>query len=225
MNFQFRENIERLSRDAMLTYIGDLEAKLSELQPDATTAAAGYLAKAFRLTPKEAAVLLALSDGRPHSKDGILTMVYGGLDEPMVKIVDVFICKLRRKLTGSGIEIGTLWGQGYVVEDTAPLLAVMRGEKPLNGQPTAPLTDGRSRGDEARPLGSMRDAALAFIRKQAVAGKARFPSKALEIAIEHRTAGSTMVRNLEKGGHLTVLKAPRRTGRSPVVSEWVVKLT
>ncbi len=46
--------------------------------------------------------------------------LYGGMDEPDLKIIDVFICKLRKKLTatnGGDKYIRTVWGQGYVLRD------------------------------------------------------------------------------------------------------------
>ena len=49
-----------------------------------------------------------------------LNHLYGGQDEPELKIIDVFICKLRKKLSkASGGEqyIGTVWGRGYVLRD------------------------------------------------------------------------------------------------------------
>jgi two-component system cell cycle response regulator CtrA len=46
--------------------------------------------------------------------------LYGGMDEPELKIIDVFICKLRKKLseaTGGDNYIETVWGRGYVLRD------------------------------------------------------------------------------------------------------------
>ena len=50
----------------------------------------------------------------------ILNHLYGGMDEPELKIIDVFICKLRKKLseaTGDPSYIETVWGRGYVLRD------------------------------------------------------------------------------------------------------------
>lgn len=74
-----------------------------------------------RLTGKEYQVLelLALRRGTILSKDAFLNHLYGGMDEPEMKIIDVFICKLRKKLTvagGRGL-IGTIWGQGYILRE------------------------------------------------------------------------------------------------------------
>jgi two-component system cell cycle response regulator CtrA len=49
-----------------------------------------------------------------------LNHLYGGMDEPELKIIDVFICKLRKKLaeaTGGDNYIETVWGRGYVLRD------------------------------------------------------------------------------------------------------------
>ena len=52
-----------------------------------------------------------------------LNHLYGGMDEPELKIIDVFICKLRKKLseaTGDENYIETVWGRGYVLRDPEP---------------------------------------------------------------------------------------------------------
>jgi two-component system, cell cycle response regulator CtrA len=75
------------------------------------------------LTGKEYAVLelLTLRKGVVLTKEAFLNHLYGGMDEPEVKIIDVFICKLRKKLAqaGAGELIGTVWGRGYVMRDPA----------------------------------------------------------------------------------------------------------
>lgn len=61
-------------------------------------------------------MLLGLLKGRPFvTKDQAMTVLYGDrIDEmPEEKIVDVFDCKIRRKVKGHGIEIETIWGQGW----------------------------------------------------------------------------------------------------------------
>jgi hypothetical protein len=47
-------------------------------------------------------------------------MVCGGVAEPELKIIDVFVCKLRKKLSmacGGENYIETVWGRGYVLRD------------------------------------------------------------------------------------------------------------
>ncbi len=70
------------------------------------------------LTGIEMKVLAALADKWPRvlSKEQIMDAVYDLTDdEPMMKIVDVFICKLRKKLAPLGVSITTSWGQGYAL--------------------------------------------------------------------------------------------------------------
>jgi two-component system cell cycle response regulator CtrA len=77
--------------------------------------------KPVTLTKKEyqIAEILALRKGVVLSKEAILDHLYGGLDEPNPKIIDVFICKIRKKLQAMGVEdfIETNWGRGYMVID------------------------------------------------------------------------------------------------------------
>ncbi|MGU9962014.1 MAG: response regulator transcription factor [Candidatus Puniceispirillales bacterium WSBS_2018_MAG_OTU23] len=78
----------------------------------------------LKLTSKEYHILelLSLRKGRTLSKANFINHLYGGIDEPESKIIDVFICKLRRKmadLTDGDNYIHTVWGQGYVLRDTA----------------------------------------------------------------------------------------------------------
>ncbi len=77
--------------------------------------------RAVHLTGKEYAVLelLTLRKGVVLTKEAFLNHLYGGMDEPEVKIIDVFICKLRKKLASAGAAelIGTVWGRGYVLRE------------------------------------------------------------------------------------------------------------
>ena len=75
------------------------------------------------LTGKEYAMLelLALRKGTTLTKEMFLNHLYGGMDEPELKIIDVFICKLRKKLSlacGGANYIETVWGRGYVMRET-----------------------------------------------------------------------------------------------------------
>ncbi len=83
---------------------------------------------AVHLTGKEYAILelLVLRKGMVLTKDAFLNHLYGGMDEPEMKIIDVFICKLRKKLqlAGAGHLIGTVWGRGYMLRDEERAAAV-----------------------------------------------------------------------------------------------------
>jgi two-component system, cell cycle response regulator CtrA len=87
----------------------DLDRKMAEIN-----------GKPLHLTGKEYQILelLSLRMGMTQTKDMVLNHLYGGMDEPEMKIIDVFICKLRRKLTnasGGKSFIETIWGRGYVM--------------------------------------------------------------------------------------------------------------
>ncbi len=76
------------------------------------------------LTGKEYQMLelLSLRKGTTLTKEMFLNHLYGGMDEPELKIIDVFICKLRKKLaaaTSGDHYIETVWGRGYVLRDPA----------------------------------------------------------------------------------------------------------
>ncbi len=81
--------------------------------------------KTVHLTGKEYQMLelLSLRKGTTLTKEMFLNHLYGGMDEPELKIIDVFICKLRKKLseaTGGESYIETVWGRGYVLRDPEP---------------------------------------------------------------------------------------------------------
>ena len=82
------------------------------------------------LTGKEYQMLelLSLRKGTTLTKEMFLNHLYGGMDEPELKIIDVFICKLRKKLsaaTGGDNYIETVWGRGYVLRDPMGAAAAM----------------------------------------------------------------------------------------------------
>ena len=85
------------------------------------------------LTSKEYGILelLSLRKGTTLTKEMFLNHLYDGMGEPKLKIIDVFVCKLRKKLaqaTGGSHYIETVWGRGYVLRDPA-----VRAENPAPG--------------------------------------------------------------------------------------------
>ncbi|PID36607.1 MAG: DNA-binding response regulator [Rhodobacterales bacterium] len=81
--------------------------------------------KQVHLTGKEYQMLelLSLRKGTTLTKEMFLNHLYGGMDEPELKIIDVFICKLRKKLasmTDGENYIETVWGRGYILRDPEP---------------------------------------------------------------------------------------------------------
>jgi two-component system cell cycle response regulator CtrA len=108
------------------------------------------------LTPKEysALELLSLRKGTILTKEVFLNYLYGGLDEPECKIVDVVVCKLRKKLaqaTGGHHYIETQSGQGYVLREPAamPAAAPVAGPEDLG----APHNQDGTRATEQCPAG------------------------------------------------------------------------
>lgn len=96
--------------------------KIGDLTVNLTTKMAEVRGTPLRLTSREYAILelLAVRKGATLSKDVFLNHLYGGMEEPEFKIIDVFICKLRKKLAdalGEDVYIETVWGRGYVLQD------------------------------------------------------------------------------------------------------------
>lgn len=78
--------------------------------------------KTLHLTSKEYSLfeLLALRKGTTINKEQFLNHLYGGMDEPEMKIIDVFLCKIRRKIEDISPReeyIQTVWGRGYILKD------------------------------------------------------------------------------------------------------------
>ena len=75
-----------------------------------------------RLTAKEVQIveILSLRKGSPVPKHVFLDLLYGGMDEPNPKIIDVFICNLRKKIAKVAMGenyIENIWGQGYTLRE------------------------------------------------------------------------------------------------------------
>jgi two-component system cell cycle response regulator CtrA len=88
------------------------------------TRAASVDDQPINLTNREYAILelLSLRKGATVTRESFLNQLYGGIDQPELKSMDVLICKLRKKLaraTGSHY-IEAVWGRGYVLRDPAP---------------------------------------------------------------------------------------------------------
>ena len=76
--------------------------------------------------------LLSMRTGAVLTKEVFLSHLYGGMDEPEPKIIDVFMCKLRKKLrhaAGGENYIENVWGRGYVLRD--PVSSVTAHEPTL----------------------------------------------------------------------------------------------
>ena len=93
--------------------IGDLVVNLDSKAVEVNGARVYLTGKEYQMLE-----LLSLRKGSSVTKEMFLTNLYGGMDEPEMKIIDVFICKLRKKLanaSGGKDYIETIWGRGYVL--------------------------------------------------------------------------------------------------------------
>ena len=95
--------------------VGDLTLNLDSKTVEVSGARVHVTGKEYQMLE-----LLMLRQGTTLTKEMFLNHLYGGMDEPELKIIDVFICKLRKKLSnasGGQNWIETVWGRGYVVRD------------------------------------------------------------------------------------------------------------
>lgn len=102
----------------------DSVIRTGRLTVNLDTKTADVDSKPLHLTGKEYGILelLALRKGTTLTKEMFLNHLYGGIDEPELKIIDVFVCKLRKKLstaTGGDNYIETVWGRGYVLRENS----------------------------------------------------------------------------------------------------------
>jgi two-component system cell cycle response regulator CtrA len=95
--------------------IGDLIVNLDAKMAKVNGAPVHLTGKEYQMLE-----LLTLRKGMTLTKEMFLNHLYGGMDEPEIKIIDVFMCKLRKKLAdaSNGKDyIETVWGRGYVLRD------------------------------------------------------------------------------------------------------------
>jgi len=93
--------------------IGDLVVNLDSKSAEVNSARVHLTSKEYQILE-----LLSLRKGTSVTKEMFLTKLYGGMDEPEIKIIDVFICKLRKKLanaSGGKDYIETIWGRGHML--------------------------------------------------------------------------------------------------------------
>jgi two-component system, cell cycle response regulator CtrA len=96
-------------------HTGDLTVNLDQKTIEVAGARVYLTGKEYQMLE-----LLSLRKGSTLTKEMILNHLYGGMDEPEIKIIDVFICKLRKKLANASNGknyIETAWGRGYVLRE------------------------------------------------------------------------------------------------------------
>lgn len=99
--------------------------KIGEVSVNTDSKTVSVGGETIALTEREYQIveLLATRKGSTLGKVAFLNHMYGGLDEPGPKTIDVFICKIRKKLlaaTNNADVIETIWGRGYVMQDPKP---------------------------------------------------------------------------------------------------------
>jgi len=107
---------------------GESIIRTGEIALNLNTRTAEVAGSPIHLTPSEYKILelLSLRKNTLLTKEMCLNHLYNGLKEPEVKIIDVFICKLRKKLaeaSGASSQIETVWGGGYMLRDTPHKIA------------------------------------------------------------------------------------------------------
>src|SRR5450631_894303 len=101
--------------------IGDLILNLDSKMTEVNGARVHLTVKEYQMLE-----LLSMHKDRPVTKEMFLNHLYGGMDEPVAKIIDVFICKLRKKLANASMGknyIETIWGRGYVLREPTESVA------------------------------------------------------------------------------------------------------
>jgi two-component system, cell cycle response regulator CtrA len=94
---------------------GDLTVNLDQKTAEIDGARVHLTGKEYQMLE-----LLCLRKGATLTKEMFLNQLYGGMDEPEIKIIDVFMCKLRKKLANASDGknyVETVWGRGYVLRD------------------------------------------------------------------------------------------------------------
>jgi two-component system, cell cycle response regulator CtrA len=94
---------------------GDLTVNLDQKTAEIDGARVHLTGKEYQMLE-----LLCLRKGTTLTKEMFLNQLYGGMDEPEIKIIDVFMCKLRKKLANASDGkdyVETVWGRGYVLRD------------------------------------------------------------------------------------------------------------
>lgn len=106
-------NLESLSKSQLIKRIDELEFRLREMQPKHSDVL--MAAWVFGIPKQMAEALCALRKAKRLEKNQLLAACAGrdALSNGDTKLADVVICKLRKKLAGTPINIKTIWGVGY----------------------------------------------------------------------------------------------------------------
>lgn len=222
-----QSNPDLLSRAQLIARVDSLEAELEALREANKPADTLCVQRAFGLTTHEAKLLLLLSDGRPRRKEQIHSGIYADRidDPPEMKIIDVFVCKTRKKVEPYGIVVETIWGSGYQLSDPVDVIkSVIAGGNPTvirSAEPRQPPPH-----LEKRKAYEDFNAAWADIiaMSNGTTRPVSFTSREMASrAGVHRNV-ATLLRWLEQKGKIRIIAAPPPGGRN-LHRSWTVKLT
>jgi len=186
------------SVDVSVTAEGDFASTIQtgKLLVNLDTRVVSVDGKRVHLTGKEYGILelLSLRKGSTVTKEMFLKHLYAGMDEPEIKIIDVFVCKLRKKLaqaTGGKHYIETVWGRGYVLRDPTAIpaetnvvgpeyLGARAAQEPRKGQACRPNPQPLSQFEERDGVCDTRSAGAATPRIGPGAFEMRFEDAVTE---------------------------------------------
>lgn len=217
-------NPAKMTKAELVEKIGELQGRLAAIQTDNPAMEHLFLQEGFGLTPKEADFLYLFSDGKPHTKLQILKSIYADRpnDAPEIKIIDVYLCKMRKKVNRFGIEFETIWGGGYVLNVGLDVVtAARRGIMPSPAE-QIPERIVPPRLIQER-TGAMSQRTLAeIIRRCDSNGRATFEVREFAASIDLRKNLLNVIVYLEQRGFITVIK--RATKKPQAVRRWTVRV-
>lgn len=131
--------LDRMSADQLRDHVRHLQYRIEELEGVVGLGEGQFLSPELGLTAIEGRLLgVLLKAPAVMTKEGLLDALYGlkpDQDQPDIKIIDVFVCKVRKKIGHRGLKIETAWGKGYYIdaENKARLNALIADMKMAAG--------------------------------------------------------------------------------------------
>lgn len=206
---------KQLSKDDLVVLVYELQSQVEALR-DAT--AVNFIAdiqSIFRMTSKEAKTVSALLDGIPHSKEAIFSSIYfdSMYDPPEMKIVDVLICKVRKKLFPFSVKVETIWGSGYRLVDHARLRSILGGEIVPDVVVGADPTIRRKRGENAKAVLAV------LVSEMDAQGKTTISARLLARKANLKIPLLQIMKGLERNGKIQIKAQPDRNRQT---APWIV---
>lgn len=105
---------------------GSAHANCGPLRLDRATGVCYVNDLPLQLTPRENALLCALMErpGYAVTKERLTALVFPAGHYPQTDAVEVVVHRLRKKLGGTGVQLTTLRGLGYLLQATTPGTAI-----------------------------------------------------------------------------------------------------